>query len=258
MRVATWNINGIRARFEFLLHWLQARKPDVVGLQELKIVDESFPYEALKDQGYHSVFHAQKSWNGVAILSRVRPTLTQKGLPHEYDMGARLIAADVGSLRFITVYCPNGKQIKHPDFPRKLKWLDSLLNYLAKEQNPNQPMVLCGDFNVCPTPLDTWNEQAFAGEIFHTQEERSRFAQLLEWGLVDAYRTLMPSEQAFSWWDYRGGAFHKNQGLRIDFLLMTRLVQEHIQHIEIDREYRKKKEGLIASDHAPVLVDLSE
>ncbi len=227
------------------------------ALQELKMTDEHFPYEALKAQGYHAVTHAQKSWNGVAILSRDPPSFLEKGLPDEEAMGARLISAKVGGLNFTTLYCPNGKSVSHADFPRKLKWLDSLARYLAGQKSSRDPVVLCGDFNICPTPLDTWNETAFSGEIFHTQEERVRFQRLLDWGLLDAYRELLPHDQAFSWWDYRAGAFHKNQGLRIDFVLVTRPLRNGIRAVKIDREYRKKKKGLTASDHAPVLVELN-
>ena len=256
MKVATWNINGLRARFEFLLHWLEARQPDLVGLQELKMAEERFPFEALKARGYHAVVHGQKAWNGVAILSRDPPQIRERGLPGEEEMGARLISAEAGGLKFTTIYCPNGKSVDHADFPRKLKWLESLAEHLEERRDPSEPAVLCGDFNICPTPLDSWNEEEFSGEIFHTPEERARFQRLLEWGWLDAYRELFPGEQAFSWWDYRAGAFYKNHGLRIDFLLVTPVLKEGIRSAGIDREYRKKKEGLTASDHAPVLVEL--
>lgn len=256
MKVATWNINGLRARFEFLLHWLEARQPDLVGLQELKMAEERFPFEALKARGYHALVHGQKAWNGVAILSRQPPAIRKRGLAGEEDMGARLISAEVYGLTFTTIYCPNGKSVDHADFPRKLKWLQSLAKHLEERSDPSEPAVLCGDFNICPTSLDSWNEEGFSGEIFHTPEERTRFQRLLEWGWLDAYRERFPREQAFSWWDYRAGAFYKNQGLRIDFLLVTPALKERIRSAGIDREYRKKKEGLTASDHAPVLVEL--
>lgn len=256
MKVATWNINGLRARFEFLLHWLEARQPDLVGLQELKMAEERFPFEALKARGYHAVVHGQKAWNGVAILSRHPPGIREKGLPGEEAMGARLISAEVEGLKFATIYCPNGKSVDHADFPRKLKWLESLARHLEERWDPSEPAVLCGDFNICPTPLDTWNEEELSGKIFHTPEERIRFQRLLEWGWLDAYRELFPGEQAFSWWDYRAGAFYKNQGLRIDFLLVTPALKARIRSAGIDRDYRKKKEGLTASDHAPVLVEI--
>ena len=257
MRIATWNINGLRARFDFLLHWLRARQPDIVGLQELKVDDVDFPHADLKAAGYYAVVHGQKAWNGVAILSREPAVVRKKGLPGEEDLGARLIAATLGELTFTTVYCPNGKDVGHPDFPRKLHWLDSVIDYLRAGHNSAEPIVLCGDLNLCPTLLDTWNETVLRGRIFHTDEERVRFQHILDWGFSDLYRQLFPAGRAFSWWDYRAGAFHQNQGLRIDFLLATQSVARRVHHVEIDREYRKKKDGLTASDHAPVFADLS-
>jgi exodeoxyribonuclease III len=256
MRIATWNVNGLRARFEFLLHWLRTRQPDIVGLQELKLTDETFPYAELKAEGYHAVAHTQKAWNGVAILSREPALLRQQGLPGEDELGARLITAAVSGLVFVTVYCPNGKHLGHPDFPRKLKWLDTLAGFLKEQHGASEPVVLCGDLNLCPAAHDTWNEAALQGEIFHTEEERSRFRNLLNWGLRDLYRELLPESRLFSWWDYRAGAFHKNQGLRIDFLLGTQSVLQRVRAVEIDREYRKKKDDLVPSDHAPVFADL--
>jgi len=256
MRIATWNINGLRARLDFLLHWLQARQPDIVGLQELKVEEDGFPYAELETAGYHAVTHAQKAWNGVAILSHEPATVLRKGLTGQEDLGARLIAATVSDLTFTTVYCPNGKEVGHPDFPRKLQWVDSLASYLSEHHGPAEPLVLCGDLNICPTALDTWNETQLRGQIFHTDEERNRFQRLLDWGFADLYRQIFPEGRAFSWWDYRAGAFHQNQGLRIDFLLATQPVALRVQHVEIDREYRKKQNGLAASDHAPVIADL--
>jgi exodeoxyribonuclease-3 len=255
MRLATWNVNSLKARLPFVLHWLAARRPDVVGIQELKLTDEQFPHEELGKAGYRAVVHGQKAWNGVAILSREEATLVGRGLPGGEGLGARLLTAEVCGLTFTTIYCPNGKRIGHEDFPRKLAWLDALAGYVGGF-DPSRPAILCGDFNICPTPLDTWDEQRHRGSIHHTDEERSRFRRLLDLGLHDLFRELHPDLRAFSWWDYRGGAFHRNLGLRIDFLLGTGTVRTRVRSVEIDRDYRKKKEGLVASDHAPVIADL--
>lgn len=256
MRVATWNVNGLRARLDFVSHWLRERQPDVVGLQEIKLTDPQFPHGELEQLGYRAVTHGQKSWNGVAILSRLPLEVVARGLPGTEESGARLITAKAGGLLFTSVYCPNGKDIEHADFPMKLTWLDTLANHLEQAHRSDEPLIVGGDFNVCPSPMDSWNEEKLAGQIFHTDAERKRFQRLLEWGLVDAYRKLNPDSRAFSWWDYRAGAFHKKQGLRIDFLLATSSVMSRIRSVEIDREYRKKKDGLIPSDHAPVFLDL--
>lgn len=256
MRVATWNVNGLRARLDFVLHWLRERQPDIVGLQELKLTDEQFPHAELGQLGYRAVTHGQKSWNGVAILSRMPLEVIQRGLPGEEGFGARLITAKCGDLVFTSIYCPNGKDVEHPDFPLKLAWFDALAGHLENAHRADEAVILGGDFNICPSALDSWNEERLSGRIFHTDAERQRFERLLAWGLTDVYRKLFPDSQAFSWWDYRGGAFHKKQGLRIDFLLASAIVLGRIRHMEIDREYRKKKEGLIPSDHAPVFLDL--
>jgi exodeoxyribonuclease-3 len=255
LRIATWNVNGLRARQDFLLAWLRAREPDLVALQELKRSDAQFPYDAFEAAGYQALVHGQKSWNGVAVLSRKPLELRQAGLPGQEDFGARLVMAEVEGLRFASLYCPNGKHTGHEDFPKKLGWFDALAGYLAS-QRADEPLVLAGDFNVCPTGLDSWDEERLAGEIFHTDEERGRFRRLLDWGLRDLYREKHPEGRDFSWWDYRGGAFHRGHGLRIDFLLGTEPVVARLESIEIDREWRKKHDGLTASDHAPVMAEL--
>ena len=256
MRLATWNINGLRARLDFLLHWLEARRPDLVGLQELKLEDEKFPHRELEAAGYSAATHGQKSWNGVAVLSRRPVEVVQRGLPGQEELGARLLTVVAEGLLFTTVYCPNGKSVGHADYPRKLAWFDSLYDLVQASHDPAAGGVLCGDFNICPQPLDSWNEAGLAGRIFHTEEERTRFARLLDWGYVDLFRALHPDEQRFSWWDYRGGAFHRNMGLRIDLVLGTAPVAEALASVDIDRDYRKKKDGLTASDHAPVIAEL--
>jgi len=257
MRIATWNINGLRARFDFLLHWLRARRPDLVGLQELKLEDDQFPRAELEAEGYHAAVHGQKAWNGVAVLSREPLEIVHRGLSSQEEAGARLLAVKAAGMTFTTLYCPNGKSVGHDDFPRKLEWLESLLAHLERAHEASETLVLCGDFNICPSELDTWNEAKKRGTIFHTDEERSRFRRLLDWGLVDLYRREKPEGREFSWWDYRDGAFHRGMGLRIDFLLATEAVAGRVRSVEIDRDYRKKKDGLTASDHAPVMADLA-
>ena len=256
MRIATWNINGLRARLEFLLLWLRERRPDLVGLQELKLEDGQFPHVLFEAEGYRALVHGQKSWNGVAILSRDTVSVTRKGLPGQEELGARLITAEAGGLSFTTVYCPNGKSVDHPDFPRKLAWLEALAGYLRGIVAQARPAVLCGDFNLCPAPIDSWNEDLLRGTIFHTAEERARFAAIVESGFLDLFRRLHPETRSFSWWDYRALAFPRNQGLRLDLVLATPDVAGRVRGVEIDRDYRKKKDDRIPSDHAPVFADL--
>ena len=255
MRLATWNINGLRARLDYLRLWLEARRPDVVGLQEIKITDEEFPTAFFTALGYHVATYGQKAWNGVAVLSRNPVEVLDRGLPGEDAFGSRLLRVKVDDLHFTTVYCPNGKDLGHDDFPNKLAWFDSLLRYWSA-QDRNAAAVLCGDFNVTPTDLDSWLGGHDEERLFHTKAERDRYAALLELGLVDVFRQRYPDKQAFSWWDFRGGAFHKGHGLRIDMVLATTVAAQRVTDVVIDRDYRKKLDGLISSDHAPVYADL--
>jgi exodeoxyribonuclease-3 len=257
MRIATWNINGMKARLGYLLRWLDEARPDVVGLQELKMVEEQFPFEALSNAGYHAAVHGQKSWNGVAVLSREPAEVTQLGLPGQEEMGARLITVNTGGLSFTTIYCPNGKTLDHDDFAGKLEWFDTLYDHLDKTHDPKDDVVVCGDFNIVPAAIDSWNEEKLGGGIFHTEDERSRLARLLDWGLVDLYRATLPDEPGFTWWDYRAGAFHKKQGLRIDLVLASQSVAERVEAVHFERRWRKKLDGMIASDHAPLWIDLT-
>jgi exodeoxyribonuclease III len=173
MRVATWNINGLRARLEFLRLWLDARKPDIVGLQELKVTDDEFPNDVFEGLGYHAATYGQKAWNGVAVLSRQPLEVLDRGLVGEEEFGARLLRVRSGEIDFTTVYCPNGKDLGHDDFPKKLAWFDSLLRYWSSRDR-NAPSVLCGDFNVVPAALDSWIGAAAEAEgaLFHTKDER--------------------------------------------------------------------------------------
>ncbi len=261
MRLATWNVNGLRARLDYLRYWLAAQAPDVVGLQELKLSDEQFPHEELGRAGYRALVHGQKAWNGVAILVRdglPAPEPLQLGLPGQEAAGARLVAARIGSLDFTTVYVPNGKSLDHEDFAGKLAWLDALGGWLARAGEGSRPAVVCGDFNLCPGALDTHDEARFAGSIFHTVEERARCARILASGWHDLFRERNPEAREYSWWDYRSGAFHRGWGLRIDLVLGTASVLARTTSAVIGREYRKKQDGLTASDHAPVMVDLAD
>jgi exodeoxyribonuclease-3 len=256
MRLATWNINGMKARLDYARHFVREVAPDVVGLQELKMTDEQFPHDAFRELGYSAFTHGKKGWNGVAVLCRGDATVEQVGLPGQEAAGARLLTVNWRDISFTTIYCPNGKSVDHGDFEKKLGWLDALLAHLSASHEPSRPAVLCGDFNVVPAPLDSWNEAGLGGEIFHTEAERQRIARLRSWGWVDTYRARHPDEPGFTWWDYRGGAFHKQQGLRIDLLWATPPVADRVREASVDRKWRKKIEGLIASDHAPLWVDL--
>ncbi len=255
MRIATFNVNSIHARLSFVLGWLEARKPDAVCLQELKQTTEGFPYEAFRDAGYHALVHGQKSWNGVAVLSRAPAELVEAGLPGAESAGSRLITVRIGEWTIGSVYVPNGKSLVHADFERKLEFLAALRAGIAPMVESGTPYVLGGDFNVVHTDLDSFAPDALRDAMFHTSPERAAIDALLETGLTDLQRNLEPEARSFSWWDYRGGSFHKNEGLRIDLLLGSASAKARATKVWVDREWRKKRDEQTPSDHAPVIAD---
>lgn len=254
MRLATWNVNGIRARLQRVVEWIEAADPDIVALQELKTDDDNFPYDELRKTGMFVLAHCQKGWNGVAVLSKVRPTLIEAGLPGFEESGARLIAADVAGVKAVSAYVPNGKDVTHQDYETKLRWLSGLRDYLDATFGPGDELFIGGDFNVAPEDIDSYDPEGLVGTIFHTDKERAAFSSLLEWGVVDAFRAANPDLQFFTWWDYRGGNFHKNLGLRIDMILLTETLADRVESVWVDRDFRK---GAKPSDHAPVIADLA-
>jgi exodeoxyribonuclease III len=250
MRIVSWNINSLRKRQERLLFWLAETQPDVVCLQETKCTDEQFPELALRAAGYHSAFHGQKSYNGVAILSRsalqdVRSSLCDE----EEDPQARVIAAIVGSVRIYSIYAPNGQAVGSPAYDYKLKWYARLEKCLRDNERLEQSLAVCGDFNVAPKDEDVYDPELWRGAIMCSDGERAAFEQLCAAGLADTLRIHHPESGLFSWWDYRMLAFPKNRGLRIDAILASKSLAEHCSAAGIEREMRKGKEP---SDHAPV------
>jgi exodeoxyribonuclease III len=255
--LATWNVNGVRARSQRLTEWLSDRKPDVACLQELKIVEADFPHLELRASGYHAVLSGQQSWNGVAVIARERPELVMRELPGAAECGARFVVAKVGDLEVASVYVPNGKTLEHADYTMKLGFLHRLCEHVENRANKDAPLVLGGDFNVCCADLDSHGGKRFEGHIFHTDRERALMERLRAAGLVDLFRAKYPDVAGFSWWDYRAGSFHKNEGMRIDLLLATPAVAARVKDVYVDRDYRKKSSaGAVPSDHAPVIAVL--
>jgi exodeoxyribonuclease III len=261
VRIATWNDNSMPARLDFVLDFVSTRRPDVLCVQELKIDDAGFPHLAFANLGYSALTFGQSQWNGVGVLVNkdVDPeaSIVATGLPGQEAMGARLMTVRVRDLFVTSVYIPNGKTVSHPDFQAKLLWLDAFVDYVRTRVDPASLAVVAGDFNVVPADLDTWEPALHQGHIFHTDAERARIKRVEDHGLVDLFRDKNPDLQAFSWWDYRAGAFHKKQGLRIDLVYGTDGVRRRVTGASIDRDFRKKREGRIPSDHAPVIVELT-
>lgn len=253
MRIVSWNINSLRKRQERLLAWLNESRPQIVCLQETKCTDEQFPTAALRDAGYHSAFHGQKSYNGVAILSKselhdVRPALCDE----EEDAQARVIAATIDGVRVFCVYAPNGQAVGSPAYEYKLKWYARLRNCLAAHENLDGDLVVCGDFNVAPRDEDVHDPELWRGAIMCSDGEREAFDQLCAPGLVDTLRLHKHDTGLFTWWDYRMLSFPKNRGLRIDAVLASKPLAARCTDAGIDRELRKGKEP---SDHAPIWAD---
>jgi exodeoxyribonuclease-3 len=256
--LATWNVNGIRARAQRLNEFLTERQPDIVCLQELKIVEDEFPHLDLRGSGYHAVLSGQQGWNGVAVIAKTQPEVVMRELPGAAEQGARFIVAKVAGMDVASLYVPNGKSVKHADYKVKLGWLERLATHIETRADKDAPLVLGGDFNVCWTDLDSYGGVRFRGHVHHTDEERALIDRLRDAGLVDLYRSRYPDDPGFSWWDYRAGCFHKKEGMRIDLLLATPVVAARVKDVKVDRDYRKKGKpsGSIPSDHAPVVAEL--
>lgn len=255
MRIATWNVNSMKARLPRVIPWLEQHAPDVLCVQETKQADEAFdpaPFEAL---GYQVAHHGDGRWNGVAIASRVGLDEAVAGFAGPSDeAGPRLLAATCDGVRVHSVYVPNGRELESEWYPIKLAWLAELRELLAVRCANHEEVVVAGDFNIAPTDLDVWDPAALEGMTHVSAPEREALEALLSLGLVDAVARAHPGEQRFSWWDYRGGSFHKNQGMRIDLVLLSEQLAAGIVEAGTDRDARK---GEKPSDHAPVVVDLS-
>jgi exodeoxyribonuclease-3 len=255
MKVASWNVNSIKARRERLLNWLSKHAPDVLCLQELKTEGEGMPTAEIEALGYHCASFGQRTYNGVAILSKQPLEDVRTGLDDgDPDPEARLIAARTYGLSVLCCYVPNGQTIDSDKYQYKLRWLDRLEAYLARHHSPSEPLIVCGDFNIAPEDRDCCDPAEWANSVLCHEAVRERFRWLLAWGLVDTFRLHDQEPGKFSWWDYRMLAFPKGKGLRIDLVLATRPLAERCVGAGIDRNERK---GKLPSDHAPVFVELN-
>ncbi|MDQ3088168.1 MAG: exodeoxyribonuclease III [Acidobacteriota bacterium] len=255
MKIATWNVNSIAIRLEAVLNWLTATQTDVVCLQETKCVDEKFPLEAIKDFGYHAAFMGQKSYNGVAILSKHSITDVQYNFPDDdADAPKRLIAATVENIRIVNTYIPNGTELWTDKFTFKLDWLQRLRKFFDVTCNTDGDVLLCGDFNVAPDERDVWDVKTWEGKLHFTRTERAALDYVKKWGLVDVFRQINGDEQKFSWWNYREGAFFKNHGLRIDHIWTSKSLAEKCVGCWIDKTPRSLERP---SDHTPVVAEFN-
>ena len=257
MRIATYNVNGVNGRLPVLLRWLEQTGPDIVCLQELKAPQEKFPEAAIRALGYDAIWHGQKSWNGVAMLSRVGEIHeTRRGLPGDPDDAhSRYIEAAVCGLIVACLYLPNGNPRPGPKFDYKLRWFDRLIDHAAQLIDAGLPVVLAGDFNVMPTDLDVYKPERWLDDALFAPEVRAAYSRLLDQGWTDALRTRHPGEAIYTFWDYFRNAYARNAGLRIDHLLLSPPLASRLVDAQVDRQVRGWEK---TSDHAPVWIEIRE
>jgi exodeoxyribonuclease III len=257
MKIATWNVNSLNVRLGHTIDWLQSTQTDLLCLQETKTVDEKFPVEAFSQIGYRVQFVGQKTYNGVALVSKIattpEPSHLTTVLPDFVDEQKRLIAANFGSLRVVCGYFPNGESLTSDKFIYKMNWLSALQAMLVADLRQNPNLVLLGDFNIAPTDADVHDPELWKGLLHCSDQERNRFNELLQLGLHDAFRLFEQAPRLFSWWDYRQLGFRRNAGLRIDHILVTDALRSKVRSVVIDKAPRKLEKP---SDHTPVVMDL--
>lgn len=253
MKLATWNINSLSVRLPQVLDWLQTNPVDVLALQELKLTDDKFPAAALQEAGYHAECFGQKTYNGVALLSRAPIAQVVRNIPGFDDDMARVISGEVGGVRVVGAYFPNGQAPGTDKFEYKMHWLKGLRDWLRLELEKHLRLVLMGDYNITFDDADVWDPVGLKDTIHCTEDERYQLRALVALGLVDAYRLFPHPPKSYSWWDYRDMAFRRNRGMRIDHILVSSALKDKVRACEIDRAPRKNERP---SDHAPVVLEL--
>lgn len=261
MRIATWNVNSLKMRLGHVIDWLNQTQTDILCLQELKMGDELFPIEAIRDIGYDGIWYGQKTYNGVAILFKKdtcgEPREIVKNIPGFEDEQKRLIAAHLpttaGDMRVICGYFPNGSEVGSEKFAYKLQWLSALTDWLEDELSNHQQLALLGDFNIAPDDRDVWDPKGWEGNILVSPQERQAFSNLLQLGLWDSFRLFDQPEKRYTWWDYRMLGFQKNHGLRIDHILVSDALKAKIKAVDIDKAPRKWAKP---SDHTPYWIEI--
>jgi len=252
MKIATWNVNSLSVRLEHVLNWLAGERPDVLALQETKLVDAKFPVAAIEAAGYHAVYSGQKTYNGVALLSRVPMSDLVTDIPGLQDPQRRVLGATCQNVRVLNLYVPNGESVGSDKYAYKLDWLDKLFVYVRQQLESHPRMVILGDFNIAPEERDVYEPLAWEGHVLFSSAERSAFRRLIDAGLCDTFRAFEQPEKQFSWWDYRMGAFRRNHGLRIDHILASRELCGLCKSCRIDKGPRALERP---SDHAPVVAE---
>jgi exodeoxyribonuclease-3 len=254
MKIASWNVNSLKVRLPHVLDWLSEHQPDILGLQETKTIDENFPIEEIESAGYQAVFAGQKTYNGVAVLSKKKATDIVTDLPGLDDPQRRVLGATIDGVRFLNLYVPNGSEVGSEKYDYKLDWLSKLAAYIKKQLKQHKKMVVVGDFNIAPDDRDVHDPKAWHERILCSTPEREALNKLVELGLSDTFRLFDQEEKLFSWWDYRAAGFRRNNGLRIDLVLSSAAMTKQCSASYIDKEPRKLERP---SDHAPVVAEFS-
>lgn len=256
-RLATWNVNSLKVRQDRVEAWITEVEPDIICLQETKLSNSAFPAMSFAALGYDSAHHGEGRWNGVGILSRVGldDVVVDFADGGDPDTDARLVSATCVGIRISSVYVPNGRDPGHDHYQYKLRWLDRLAAHLAATTDPSAPVVVAGDFNIAPSDDDVYDVSKFEGATHVSKPERDRLSALMDWGLRDIGRDQVGTGGVYTWWDYRRGDFHEGRGMRIDLVLGTPSVADRVEWAIIDRNARK---GKLPSDHAPVVIDLTD
>ena len=252
LRVATWNVNSLKARLPHVLRWLQENRPHILALQETKTPDEQFPAAELKEAGYEVVFSGQKAYNGMATLSRQAGELLATALPDHNDPQKRLLSVRIGRFHVVNVYVPNGAAVGSDKYVYKLDWLKRLKEYIQASLERGEPTLLLGDFNIAPEDRDVHDPALWEGQVLVSEPERERFRTLLALGLCDCFRLFEQPAEVYTWWDYRAGAFRRNMGLRIDLMLVDAKTATHCTNCRVDVAPRRWERP---SDHVPVLAE---
>lgn len=255
MKIAAWNVNSLKVRLPHVLDWLAANQPDALCLQETKTEDKGFPFAELEAAGYQALHNGQKTYNGVAILTRAGVAVSdvQRDIPDFDDPQKRILAATVNGVRVVCAYFPNGSEVGSEKYEYKLRWLKALTGWLRDELTRHPQLALLGDYNIAPEDRDVHDPEAWKDKILCSEPERTAFRDLLALGLTDAFRLFDQPEQSFSWWDYRAAGFRRNLGMRIDHILLSAPLSQHCASCSVDKAPRKLERP---SDHAPVIAEI--
>ena len=254
MNIATWNVNSLKVRLPQVLDWLTARKPDILCLQETKLTDENFPRADIEAAGYQVVYSGQKTYNGVAIISKQQASDVITDVPGLDDPQRRILGATIGDIRVLNLYVVNGQEVGSEKYDYKLAWLDKIAAHIRDELRSHQQFIVLGDFNITPEDRDVHDPEAWHERILCSTPERKALGEITGLGLVDTFRLFTQEQQSFSWWDYRAAAFRRNMGLRIDLILASQALAEQCTACFIDKEPRRLERP---SDHAPVVAESS-